>query len=151
MKSCFFIGHRDVSDTLLPALIKTIEQHIIEYGVTQFIVGNYGGFDRLVAKAVIIAKQFHPEITLSLLLPYHPALRPIEIPQGFDDTFYPSGMESVPPRFAIIRANRYVVDHVDYLIAYVQHTASNAHKLLEYARKREKKGFIQIKNLSEYL
>ena len=138
MKSCFFIGHRDVSSDILPVLTETVELHITQYGVTEFIVGHYGDFDRLAAKAVIVAKSRHPKITLSLLLPYHPAERPVETPAGFDCTFYPPGMETVPRSIAIIRANRYMVTHTDFLIAYVWHAASNARNLLEYAAKQGK-------------
>ena len=137
MKSCFFIGHREASTEMLPALTEAVEKHIVEYGVTEFVVGNYGGFDRMAAKVVIAAKKQHPEIILSLLIPYHPSECPIEPPQGFDNTFYPPGMEKVPRKLAIVRANRYMVEHVDYLIAYAWHPASNARDLVEYARKRE--------------
>lgn len=118
-KSCFFIGHRETSEAIYPALYAVVEQHILEYGVTEFIVGHYGGFDRLAASAVKEAKRFYPEVKLTLLLSYHPAERPIPTPDGFDGTFYPPGMESVPRKIAIVRANRYVVDHVDYLIAFL--------------------------------
>ena len=121
---------------MLSALTEAIEQHIVEYGVREFIVGNYGGFDHMAAKVVITAKAQHPDIPLSMLIPYHPAERPIEPPQGFDNTFYPPGMEKVPRRLAIVRANRYMVDHVDYLIAYAWHPASNARDLVEYALKK---------------
>ena len=90
----------------------------------------------MAAKAVIAAKEQHPDITLSMLIPYHPAERPVETPQGFDNTFYPPGMEKVPRKLAIVRANRYMVDHVDYLIAYAWHPASNARDLVEYALKK---------------
>ena len=136
MKSCFFIGHREAGEEVFPALVEAVERHITEYGVLEFFVGNYGGFDRLAAKAVITRKERYPGITLSLLLPYHPAERPAELPTGFDNTFYPPGMEKVPRRVAILRANRYMVDHVDYLIAYAWHPASNARELAEYAAKR---------------
>ena len=138
-KSCFFIGHREASEEIYPALYAAVEQHIVEYGVTEFIVGHYGGFDRLAASAVKEAKRFYPEVKLTLLLPYHPAERPIPTPDGFDGTFYPPGMESVPRKIAIVRANRYVVDHVDYLIAYARHPASNARELVEYARSQKQK------------
>ena len=118
-KSCFFIGHRDASEEIYPALYAAVEQHISEYGVTEFIVGHYGGFDRLAASAVKEAKRFYSGVKLMLLLPYHPVKQPIPTPDGFDGTFYPLGMESVPAKVAIVRANRYVVDSVDYLIAYV--------------------------------
>ena len=144
MVSCFFIGHREASSEVLPALTEAIEQHIVEYGVTEFIVGNYGGFDHMAAKAVIAAKERHPGITLSMLIPYHPAERPIELPQGFDNTFYPPDMERVPRRLAIVRANRYMVDHVDYLIAYAWHPASNARNLVEYAKRREQQNLISV-------
>lgn len=144
MKSCFFIGHREASSEILPALRDAVEQHIVEYGVTEFIVGHYGGFDRMAAKAVITAKEQHPEITLSMLMPYHPAERPMKLPSGFDNIFYPPGMENVPRRLAIVRANRYMIDLVDYLIAYAWHPASNTWNLLEYARKRERKNLLVI-------
>ena len=56
-------------------------------------------------------------------------------------------MESVPRKIAIVRANRYVVDHVDYLIAYAWHPASNARELLEYAKRREKRDLISITSI----
>ena len=137
MKSCFFIGHREASSEIMPALKAAIEQHIVEYGVTEFVVGHYGGFDCIAAKAVIDAKNRHPGITLSRLIPYHPAERSVELPPGFDNTFYPPDMEKVPRRLAIVRANRYVVEHVDYLIAYAWHPGSNARELVEYAQRKK--------------
>lgn len=109
MKSCFFIGHREASEEIFPELAEAVERHIVDNGVTEFIVGNYGGFDRMAARAVISAKALYPGITLLLLLSYHPAERPVETPPDFDGTFYPPGMESVPRRYAIARANRYMV------------------------------------------
>lgn len=146
-KSCFFIGHREASEEIYPALYAAVEQHIVEYGVKEFIVGHYGGFDRLAALAVKEAKRLYPEVKLTLLLPYHPAERPIPTPDGFDSTFYPPGMESVPRKIAIARVNRYVVDHVDYLIAYAWHPASNARELVEYAKRREKRDLISITSI----
>ena len=109
MKSCFFIGHREISEDIFSALTEAVEHHIVHCGVTEFIVGNYGGFDRMAARAVISAKALHPEISLLLLLSYHPAERPVETPPDFDGTFYSPDMKSVPHRYAIARANRYMV------------------------------------------
>jgi len=58
-------------------------------------------------------------------------------------------MERVPKRLAIVRANRYMIEHSDYLIAYVWHPASNARELLEYAQKLESHGKIHIENLAD--
>lgn len=144
MSTCFFIGHREAPDSLLPQLSAKIERHITEYGVTEFIVGKYGHFDTLAAKCVKAAKKRHPEVTLTLLLPYHPYDRPTPTPPGFDGTFYPPRMETVPKRAAIVRANRYMVDQSEYLIAYAWHPASNALDLVEYAQKQERRRMIQI-------
>lgn len=146
-KSCFFIGHRDAPEAIYPQLLAEVERHIAELGVTEFIVGHYGGFDRLAAKAVIAAKQRHPNISLLLLLPYHPAEQSIEIPVGFDNTYYPPGMEKVPRRLAIVRANRYVVDHVDHLIAYAWHPVSNARELVKYAADRRQNPKVTVVNI----
>ena len=136
MKSCFFIGHRDASPEVFPALAEAVERHIMEYGVTEFVVGHYGSFDRMAARSVMKAKGRHPDITLTMLLPYHPAERPVSLPPGSDNSFYPPGMETVPRKLAILRANRYMVEHTDYLIAFVWHPGSNARDLVEYAVKR---------------
>ena len=78
-----------------------------------------------------------------MLIPYHPSEQPVELPAGFDNTFYPPGMEKVPRRLAIVRANRYMIDHADHLIAYVWHPGSNARKWVEYAQRKK----ISITNL----
>ena len=145
MKSCFFLGHRDAPDSIRDTLDEAIERHITEYGVTEFFVGHYGRFDRMAQAALVQAKARHPEITVRLLIPYHPTEQPISAADGFDGTYYPPGMERVPRKYAIIRANRYMIDNCDYLIAYVWHAASNARELLEYAGK----GVIIIKNLAK--
>jgi len=144
MKACFFIGHRDAPSSIYPALREVVKRHITEQGVRQFYVGHYGAFDRMAAGAVRDAKNRHPELILSLLIPYHPAERSVAVPEGFDNTFYPPGMEKVPRRLAIVRANRYMVDHADYLIAYAWQPASNSRNLLEYALTRERNDLITV-------
>ena len=115
-KRCFLIGHHDAPESIYPALQREIERHITELGVTEFIVGHYGNFDRMAARALVTAKQIHPEIFLWLLLPYHPAEQKVKAPEGFDGSLYPEGLERVPRRIAIVRANRSVVDHVHFLM-----------------------------------
>lgn len=135
-KSCFFVGHSDASDSLFPILKHIIRQHIVQFGVGDFLVGRYGNFDRMAMKAVIELKADYPWIGLTWLLPYHPAERPVKIPHGIDGTYYPPGMEKVPRRVAIVRANRFAVDQVDYLIAYAWQPGSNSMDLVECALRR---------------
>lgn len=148
MNTCFFIGHRDTPDKVLPLLEEEVERHITAYGVRDFVVGRYGNFDALAAHAVVCAKERHPGIRLTMLLPYHPAERPVSLPKGFDDTFYPPGMERVPRRVAIVRANQYMVEHSTYLIAYVSHPSSGSREVLEEALRRQRRGRIHVINLA---
>ena len=147
--TCFFIGHRDAPEELRPALAEAVERHITEYGVEDFVVGHYGGFDHMAANAVISAKKSHPQVALSLLLPYHPFEQPVKTPEGFDGTFYPPGIESVPRWAAIVRANRYMIQNSDYLIAYDLGYIGNTREFVAAARRREKKGLIHVENLAE--
>lgn len=149
MDSCFFIGHREADERLLPKLELEIQRLITEEQVRFFYVGGYGGFDRIAATAVKRAKQTHPDITLMLVLPYHPAQRPIEKPPGYDGTYHPEGLENTPRSFAIVKANQLMVDNCDWLICYVRRRASNSGNLLAYAQRRKKKGLIQIINIFE--
>lgn len=137
-KSCFLIGHRDTPEHVYPALEQAVEQ-LITQGVTEFYVGNHGSFDRMAARAVIAAKQLHPQVRLTMLLAYHPGERPVTLPPGFDGSLYPPGMENVPRRFAIPRANRWMVEHCTHLVAYVTHPASNAGKVVEWGIFKDKK------------
>ena len=150
MKSCFFIGHREADERLLPRLESVIDRLITEEKVRYFYVGGYGGFDRIAAAAVKRAKQKYPDITLMLVLPYHPGERPTEALAGFDGTYHPEGLANTPRRYAIVRTNQIMVDTCDRLVCYVRHGASNSRNLLEYARRREEKGLVQIINIGEY-
>ena len=149
-KSCFFFGYREADERLLPRLELVVDRLIREENVRYFYVGGYGGFDRLVAVAVKCMKQKYPDITLMLVLPYHPAECPTEAPDGFDGTYHPEGLEKTPNRYAIVRSNRSMVDACDWLVCYVRHGAGNSRKLLEYAQRRAARGLIQIENIWEY-
>ena len=148
-KSCFFIGHREADERLLHGPELVINRLICEEHVCYFYVGGYGGFDRLAAAAVKRMKQKYPDITLMLVLPYHPAERPMDPPDGFDGTYHPEGLEHTPKRYAIVRANRIMIDTCHWLVCYVYHGAGNSRKLLEYAQKRESAGLVQIANIKE--
>lgn len=147
-KSCFFIGHSDANAGIYPALLEEVARHVTECGVTEFFVGHYGGFDRMAAQAVKEVRKFHPEVCLMLVLPYHPAIRPIETPKGFDAAYYPWEDECIPKRLAIVKTNRRMVDTCDYLIAYAWHFLGGSGQIVEYARRREARGLIRVTNLA---
>ena len=77
----------------------------------------------------------------------------MEPPQGFDNTFYPPGMEKVPRKLAIVRANRYMVlcealhntiyekqmvDRSDFVVFCIQHESRGAWQTMKYSQKQGK-------------
>ena len=133
-KRCFFIGHRNAPESIYQNIVSTIEKLIVENGVKEFIVGNYGMFDSMVIRALQQTKIKYPAIVLLLLTPYHPSVKKVVKPEGFDDIYYPEGMEFVPHRAAIVRANEMAIERSDFLIAYHIQIASNTEKFVEYAK-----------------
>ena len=96
MSTCFFLGSHLARDELAPLLDEAIERHITAYGVSGFVVGHYGNFDRLAAAALRRAKERHPDIDLRLLLPYHPFDRPVEPPRALTAPTIPRGWNGSP-------------------------------------------------------
>ena len=147
--TCFIFGHRDAPERIFPLLKQCVEQHIYEHGVTEFIVGHYGAFDRMAASAVREAKRLHPNISLVLLLPYYRS-ETDSMEDGFDGSFYPEGQEAVPKRAAIVRANKYAIARCDYVIAYQRYAGSNARDFLDYARNLYRRnGTPHVTNLAD--
>ena len=134
MKTCFFIGHRDAPECIYGRLLAAVERHIIEYGVMNFVVGKYGNFDHLAARAVIEAKQRYPGVMLTLLMPYY-RTNAEPLPTGFDGSLFPDDLETVPKRAAILRANQYMIHHCDYMIVYDAGRIGNTRKLVSDARR----------------
>ena len=132
-RRCFFIGHRNAPESIYPNIVSTIEKLIVENNVEEFIVGNYGMFDSMVIRALQELKENYPHIVLSLLTPYHPAQKKVIKPEGFDDIYYPEGMELVPYRVAIVRANEIAIANSEYLVAYFKHPGSNTQHFINYA------------------
>lgn len=128
-------------------LKQAVARHICEYDVREFMVGCYGRFDGIAASVLLRMKKEFPHITLTLLCPYHPGERQMELPKGFTDSVYPFGEEKIPRRFAISRANRWAVENATHLIAYIAHPASNAREIVAYAMRRVEKGLISVENI----
>lgn len=140
MNSCFLFGHATCPSSILPKICEAIENCYVNHGVTIFYVGNRGSFDSYAAKAVKQAKLRHKDIRLYLLLAYHPAERPVSLAEGFDGSYYPP-LENVPRPYAIVQANRYMIQKAEAIICYVAHPG-NARNLLDFAQRQQKSGLL---------
>ena len=151
MSSCFFIGHRNTPEAIYDPLLESIKRHIREHGVLAFYVGHCGAFDCMASRALCEAKSSYPHIKNYLLLVYHPAIKKVDTPKGFESTLFLEGQEKSPPRYAIANFNKRMVQKVDYLITYSRYITDGSHNLLNYAMAKEKKGLLVITNLATTL
>lgn len=67
MKSCFFIGHREADERLVPILREVIRKLVTEEHVRHFYVWGYGGFDQIAGIAVKEEKCLYDGISLNLV------------------------------------------------------------------------------------
>ncbi len=144
-KTCFLFGHATASYDALPRILEAAERHYREYGIRIYMVGNRGAFDQMAATAIKRLKKMYPDISLQLLLAYHPAERPIDLWDGFDSSYYPP-LAGVPRKFAIVKANQHMIECADSIIFYVN-GIGNCRNFLEYAQRHTD---VPIENVAAY-
>lgn len=147
-KVCFMFGHATVPANIQTMIELAAEHHYLQHGVRIFVVGNRGEFDSYAASAVKSLKRRYSDIVLMLLLAYHPAEREVFLSEGFDNSYYPP-LEHTPRRYAIVKANQYMVDTSNTIICYAKY-AGNSKKLLEYAQSRKRDASAIVDNLGDY-
>ena len=133
--SCCFFGHRDATDNIRIKLAEVIKKLIEEQGVTDYYVGNQGGFDSLVLSVMKELAVSYPQIRYSVVLAYLPDEKRT-IPET--NTIYPEGLERVPKRFCIARRNDWLIEHSRYVISYVAHITGGAAQFMEKARRKNR-------------
>lgn len=133
--TCFLFGHSQTPEHLQPLIDRAVKEYY-ELGFRIFIVGNYGDFDRMAIAAIRKLKKRYNDVIAFLLTPYHPSEREAPLPEGFDMTYYPDDMESVPKKLCIVRANEYMITHCDGCICYARHPG-NARNLYEKVMKKQ--------------
>ena len=148
MRVCTFCGHSKLYSKyeIVKQKCYTVVESLINSGYDEFLVGDYGQFDTLAAVVCLALRNKYPHITVSLVLPfYRPHLDDYTREQyaKFDTVITPE-LEDVPHRLRIIKANQYMVDQSDTVIAYVKYDGGAA-KTLACAYNRHK----QIINIGE--
>ena len=133
MKSCTFFLHRYVGDDISKILYNTIAELIENENVTNFYVGNQGAFDIMVAKVLKSLKNKHCYISYTIVLAYLPKQ---DGNRDFLNTIYPEGLEKVPPKFAIIKRNDWMIEKSDFVVVYVKDVCGGAAKFKEVAEKK---------------
>jgi len=148
MKTAAFCGHSQLGGeykTISAEVERIVSGLIANEGCDSFLVGNYGQFDRLAASVCLYLKKTNPEITVCLTVPYYrPQLESCEkaYRARFDEVIVPA-LEATPYPYRILRANEYMVDRADVVIAYVHSSVGGAARTLAYA-KRKKRRIIYV-------
>lgn len=137
MSACTFCGHADTSDNLLLTLHTAIEKMVLENDVIDFYVGTNGNFDRMAIQVLREHKKQYLQISYHIVLAYMPSTRSENSIYKGIETLYPDGLETVPPRYAIVHRNRWMVEHSQYIISYVTRGWGGAAETLKYATARK--------------
>ena len=134
MAKCTFFGHRDSPSSIRGVLSAEIERLINEKDVNTFYVGTQGNFDRMAYSVLAELRKRYQHIKVYRVLAYMP--KPGETDTA--DTIVPEGIENTHPRYAIVSRNNWMIDHSDYVIAYIRHTFGGAYQAVERAKKKGK-------------
>ena len=150
MRICTFAGHAKLygDNSIKEKLKKEIINLIENQGVTTFYNGGKRQFDWLCADCVKELRKDYPFIKSYLILAYMPVKKnqfDADFYKKFDDTLYPE-IEKVPPKFAIVKRNEWVIDNSSFLITYINHKWGGAYRTLEYAKRKKHIQFINIAN-----
>ncbi len=141
--TALFIGHNECYGVTYDDIEAAIENAIAS-GITVFLNGGQGGFDRMCAGCLYKLKKKYPHITSCLVIPYLDFN--IFDRTLFDEILYPEGLENKHYKYAIPTRNKYMVENASYAICYVTHSWGGATKTLELATKRK----LHIVNIKDF-
>lgn len=134
-----FFGHRDTPQSVKERLRKQICELIEKENADVFYVGNHGNFDRMTYSILKELKAFYPFISYTVVLAYLSESREKEFEAR--ETVFPESVSCGPPRFAIDRRNRYMLEQCDAVISYVVHSYGGAARWRDRARRKGKRIF----------
>ena len=137
MAACTFFGHRDCPESIRASLTREIERLICNQQVDTFYVGTQGSFDRMAYNALKELRSKYSHIKVYRVLAYMPrndAMSNDEVQS--EDTILPEGIERVHPRYAIVWRNNWMIDHSEYIIAYITHPTDGSYQAVDKGKKK---------------
>lgn len=133
--TCTFFGHRDADKNVEQRLREVLVDLITNKGVRKYMVGNNGSFDKTVRR---VLKQLKAEygIEYAVVL-YRLPIRKKEN-EDYSDTVFPEFLNNVPPKYAVLRRNDWLIQRSDYVVTYVLYPFGGAAKFKAIAERRGK-------------
>lgn len=133
MSACTFFGHGDCPETKYSNILQAIQNLITEKNIITFYVGTQGNFYSLVYRALCNLRADFPQIRIYRVLAYLPKDNSL-----ISDSILLEGIELIHPRYAISWRNRWMIEHSDYVIAYITHNYGGAARFVNEAERRGK-------------
>ena len=133
-----FFGHRNVFRPIYATLKQTVTELIKDAGADYFFVGNEGDFDRLALAVLRELSVVYPHVQYAVVLSRIPNAAQQEYFSPFE-TLYPETVAASPPRFAIDRRNRWMVEKSDLAVTYVTTSYGGAAKAKAHALRKGKR------------
>lgn len=130
--TALFIGHSECYGLSRKAVEDAIVD-LVNRGVTAFLSGGQGGFDRMCAGCVHALRKEYPQIRNYLVIPYLNFT--VFDKSVFDEILYPEGFEQYHFKAAIPARNNFMIENAAYAICYVNHGWGGAAKTYEKAVK----------------
>ena len=135
-------GHREIGDLLrLESKLAPIIKELIqakEY--VTFLIGRNGEFDEYAASVIkrVRREAVFENNEITLVLPYAVADIPY-FERYYDGITIPENLYNAHPKSAITLRNRWMVEHSDLVVVYVEHNSGGAYEAMKYAQKMNKK------------
>lgn len=131
-----FFGHRKLYEkTEVEKRLTDCILNILENGASEFLLGDYGEFDRLCATVLHRQRANYPQMRLIYVQPY---LDRAPLENIFDASVYPS-LEAVPKRYAILRRNEWMIEQSDFVVIYCRASYGGAAAASAYATRKKKR------------
>lgn len=147
MISCTFAGHRSILHHGIKERVSAILEKLAAMDDTFiFYSGGMGEFDALCDGAVRDMKKQYPRKNIRLIL-VEPYMKRSINTEGeyllrlYDEIIIPEELECAHYKRAIPLRNRWMVDHSDYLIAYLHRPFGGAYETTQYAKQSGKTVF----------
>ena len=147
-----FVGHSSVfSENIIKATVKEqIRNNVATCDSVTCYLGGYGDFDKICALVCKELKEEYVDFELVYVTPYISLSAQEKIKEmkchGLCDTSIYPPIDNVPPKFAILKRNEWMITNADLVIAYVNRNYGGAYESLQIAKRRHKK-IINIYNL----
>lgn len=151
MITCIFAGHRQRYEPNIGEKVKKALKKLIETeSRVVFLNGGMGRFDEMCAEAVRKLKEHYPEKDIRLCLVAAYLSKRFNTEKSNYQTFYdeillPEEVEYTYYKAAITKRNRWMVDHADLMLAYIDHDYGGAYQTYRYAQKKS----VPIINIAE--